>query len=212
MRLYASLFLFSLATPCFSQALIEHAAAASGGSVGALAGKPLGQSLGKILGNVEKTTAKAAKAKPEVPKTKEAADGEASRSKATSAGSTSSYPAFGPATASAGMPASSGGVTRQNRPSRTNTAALAEQSASDPLVAPVPPPIPVHHTSREEVVGIQPGTVRSDVLAKLGPPSSLVTIPDDGHLLEIMKYVSGNRWLGTVRLDNGSVVRVDSAQ
>ncbi len=209
MRLSTSLMLLTLTVPCFPQAMIEHAAAAAGGSTGALAGKPVGESLGKIFGKVEQTTAKAAKpktdktAKIEAPKAKEATGaGEASRT----------MPTFGAAVSSAGMPASSGGVTRHNRPSSPLAPVETEAAAAEPVIALTPRPIMVHQTTREDVVAIQSGMVRHDVIAKLGAPASSVTIPDDGHLLEIFKYVSGGRWVGTVRLDNGSVVKVDSAQ
>lgn len=216
MRLYTSLFVFGLAAPCFPQAMLDHAAAATGGAMGALAGKSVSQGLGKVLNKVETTTAKAAKAKPDTSKTKESSPAAASRTTASTSGSistpgsggSSSFQGYGSATSSEGMPASSGGVTRHNRPLRQ---APTEEAASEGAVAPVPPPIPVHHASLEEVVAIQPGTTRRVVLAKLGPPASMVTIPDDGHLLETFKYVSGSNWIGTVRLDNGSVVKVDSA-
>jgi hypothetical protein len=192
--------------------MMEHAAAAAGGSMGALAGKPVGASIGKIFGNVDKATTKAAKAKPETVKPNEHPEDEANRAKGTTGGGTTagygSGFGFGPATPGAGMPASGGGVTRQNRTAR----AAAESPALEPEAAPLPPPVPVHVTTQEEVAAIQAGTVRRDVLAKLGPASSMVTIPDEGHLLEIYKYTSGGRWLGTVRMDNGAVVRVDSAQ
>jgi hypothetical protein len=189
--------------------------------MGAIAGKAVSQGLGPVLNPLDKA-AKTGKTKPE-PKVKDSAnkkdwsDGDANRTKpAVSTASTGSsdggFPVFGPATAGAGMPAASGGVTRQNRPSRSSVAPLGEESMSAPAVAPVPPPIPVHHASRAEVSAIQPGASRSDVMAKLGPPASLVTIPDEGHLVETFKYVSGNSWVGTVRLDNGSVVSVDSPQ
>jgi hypothetical protein len=187
--------------------MIEHAAAAAGGSMGALAGKPVGDSIGKIFGNVDKAAAKAAKAKPETVKPREHAEDEANRSKGATAGFGSGF-GFGPATSGAGMPASGGGVTRQNRPAHPT----AESLVREPEAAPLPPPVPVHVTTQEEVSAIQAGTVRRDVLAKLGPAASMVTIPDEGHLLEIFKYTSGGRWLGTVRMDNGAVVSVDSAQ
>jgi hypothetical protein len=208
MRLYATVFLTTLALPCFGQVLVEHSAAAAGGTMGALAGKSVSQGLGAALTALDKAAAKTAKAKPAEPKTKEVTGGESSSVKPVSTTGTSaaSFPAYGQATAGDGMPASSGGVTRQNRP------VAQYQPAAEPLAPPVPPPPPVHYTSREEVTAIQAGTSRGDVIAKLGPPASMVTIPDEGHLVETFKYISGNNWIGTVRLDNGSVVKVDSPQ
>jgi hypothetical protein len=217
MRIHSGLVLLALAVPCFSQVLVEHSAAAAGGALGALAGKAVSDGLGATLTTVKKAAAdKPVKVPKDSAKKKDWSDGDANRAKppisTPSAGSSgSSFPVFGPATASAGMPASSGGVTRQNRPIRSNAASLEPESASAPAFVPVPAPI-VHHASREEVAAIQAGTPRSDVIAKLGPPASLVTIPDEGHLLETLKYVSANSWVGTVRIDNGSVVRVDSPQ
>jgi hypothetical protein len=217
MQLSASLILFTLAAPCFGQVLVEHSAAAAGGAMGAIAGKAVTQGLGSI-GNPLDKAAKTGKVKAEpknsAPRKDWSDGGDANRSKtqATAGASDASFPVFGPATAGAGMPASVGGVTRRNRAVQPIATTLTDESTSAPLFAPVPPPIPVHRASREEVVAIQPGTARGEVIAKLGPPASMVTIPDEGHLLETFKYVSGSSWVGTVRLDNGAVVKVDSPQ
>ena len=47
----------------------------------------------------------------------------------------------------------------------------------------------------------------------LGAPESTVSIPgDDGHLLEICQYWAKGEPVGTIRLDNGRVVSVQSQQ
>jgi hypothetical protein len=62
----------------------------------------------------------------------------------------------------------------------------------------------------EDLAIIQVGASEEWVVAVLGQPESKVTIPDDGHLLQICQYWSKGKQLGTVRLDNGQVVNVES--
>jgi hypothetical protein len=44
---------------------------------------------------------------------------------------------------------------------------------------------------------------------KLGPPSSRITMYDDGHLVEIFRYQARDTTFGVVRLSDGSVSRVE---
>jgi hypothetical protein len=60
--------------------------------------------------------------------------------------------------------------------------------------------------SQQDFAKVAEGESRSEVVSALGVPWSHVTIPDDGHLVEIMSWYDGNRRVGTVRLDNGKVV------
>jgi hypothetical protein len=47
-------------------------------------------------------------------------------------------------------------------------------------------------------------------VALLGAPASHVIVPDDdGHLRESCQFWANGRQLGTVRLDNGQVVKVE---
>ena len=61
----------------------------------------------------------------------------------------------------------------------------------------------------EELASVKVGATESDVLATLGQPESRVTIPDDGHMLQICQYWANGQPLGTIRLDNGQVVSVE---
>ena len=45
---------------------------------------------------------------------------------------------------------------------------------------------------------------REDVL-KLGPPASRISMFDEGHLLEIYRYMTGDTTLGVVRLADRAV-------
>jgi hypothetical protein len=71
----------------------------------------------------------------------------------------------------------------------------------------LPPP-----PSVEDFAKIKAGSSRQEVLAALGTPSSHVTIPEEGHLIEQMSYQYERRYLGSVRLDNGRVVEIKSAR
>jgi len=62
----------------------------------------------------------------------------------------------------------------------------------------------------EQLSSIKLGASAHEVVALLGEPSSHVSIPDDdGHLRESFQYWAQGRPLGTVRLDNGQVVKVE---
>jgi hypothetical protein len=51
----------------------------------------------------------------------------------------------------------------------------------------------------------------SDLRAALGAPESTVSIPgDDGHLIESCQYWANGEPIGTVHLDNGRVVSVQT--
>ena len=68
----------------------------------------------------------------------------------------------------------------------------------------------VKEPTAEELASIQVGASEKELFTTLGQPESKVTIPDDGHLVEICQYWSKGKQLGTVRLDNGQVVNVES--
>jgi hypothetical protein len=80
-----------------------------------------------------------------------------------------------------------------------------------PMVEAVAPGPPQKNLTGEEFGLIHEGSTAADVLTVLGPPSSRVVIPDDdGHLRESLQYwVKGNP-MGTVRLDNGRVVQIET--
>jgi hypothetical protein len=80
-----------------------------------------------------------------------------------------------------------------------------------PTVQAVPPGPPQKNLTGEEFTLIRVGSSEKEVLAVLGPPSSQIVVPDDdGHLRETFQYwVKGNP-MGTVRLDNGRVVQIET--
>jgi len=80
-----------------------------------------------------------------------------------------------------------------------------------PTVQAVPPGPPQKNLTGEEFGLIRVGSTEKEILAVLGPPSSRVVVPDDdGHLRESFQYwVKGNP-MGTVRLDNGRVVQIET--
>jgi hypothetical protein len=58
-----------------------------------------------------------------------------------------------------------------------------------------------------ELKDVEQGTSREDLL-KLGAPVSRITMFDDGHMLEIFRYASGDFTFGAVRLTDGVVTKV----
>jgi hypothetical protein len=75
----------------------------------------------------------------------------------------------------------------------------------------VPPGPPQKNLTGEEFALIRVGSTEKEVLAVLGPPSSQVVVPDDdGHLRESLQYWVKGSPMGTVRLDNGRVVQIET--
>jgi hypothetical protein len=85
---------------------------------------------------------------------------------------------------------------------------------SVPLVAPAPPvEFAAKEVTAEELSRIKIGASEREVLTALGSPSSRIAIPDDdGHLRKTYQYWAKGGPVGTVRLDNGYVVKVEVRQ
>lgn len=194
------------------QSLTEHAAAAAGATIGTAAGKPLGTALGKIFGEVDNTASTAATpktAKPAVSKAVPAkpaavappvATAHVAASPTSSVGGGDSSPATG-----------GGGGSTHSSASRRELPVPSEAAVPAP-VAPVFAQPVIREPTAEDVGKIQVGSSANELRESLGAAESTVSIPgDDGHLLEIRQYWSNGAQVGTVRLDNGRVVSVQTS-
>lgn len=172
-----------------AQALIEHAAAATGGTVGGVAGKKLSDGLTKIFEKVDATTKKAAKI------------GENGQAKQVDA---KGVPLLQVGPGSPKGRDTSGVVPPPPPARRAGVQTQAPPPVPAPVVVVAPPPPPPPEVKVEDLKKLIAGTKREEVL-KLGPPAARVTMFDDGHLLEIYRYMAGDTTLGVVRLIDGSV-------
>ena len=186
-----------------AQSLAEHAAAASGATVGTAAGKPLSNAITKIFGQTDTSTKKAASASVN---TKNAAKPEAESAPLVPAapqGGGGALPSLGGS--------SSGGGSTPSRHGGFAQRSTAQYAAINPPEAVIAVQEPPHkEPTAEELAGIHVGASAQELISTLGKPESTVTIPDDGHLVQICQYWSQGKQLGTVRLDNGQVVSVES--
>jgi hypothetical protein len=210
MRLPAAIALFGsflLVTGAQAQSLAEHAAAASGATVGTAAGKPLSNAITKIFGQTDTSTKKAASASVN---TKNAAKPEAEAAPLIPAAPQSGGGGGGGALPSLGGSSSGGGSTpsRHGGFAQRSTAQYAAINPPEVVLAVQEPPR--KEPTAEELAGIHVGVSEQELISTLGKPESTVTIPDDGHLVQICQYWSQGKQLGTVRLDNGQVVSVES--
>jgi hypothetical protein len=236
MRLLAATALFATFVSIANlqaQSLAEHGAAAAGATIGTAAGKPISNAVTKIFGQVDDQAKSASKTdvkvvRPASPGEKPSPAGPA----ATATGGAQTLPAGpgpAPAAASAGSP---GGTTdeltepasaarrarAESRRAATRLRRQRESAASEsaaalpaPIAAPVPVEPAVKEPTPEEVAGIQIGASEKDVVDALGVPASRVIIPDDdGHLRESYQYWAKGSQIGTVRLDNGYVVKIEA--
>jgi len=203
------------------QALTEHAAAAAGAAIGSGAGKSLSNSVTKIFGDTDKKTAEAAKPEAKKPDakntpgtvTKPAPDPLTAKSKPSPArsvdGPLAPSPSSGPHSAS---PARS---REARKPIHKDETATAVINAASMTPAPAPMRIAIEPVVKvptvAEIANIKVGTTEDELLAALGQPASRLSIPDDdGHLRETCQYWANGRQIGTVRLDNGQVVTVET--
>jgi hypothetical protein len=169
----------------FSQAIVEHATAAGGGSVGATAGKAVSSGIDHVFRSVGKQTAKAASVQT-APASKQAA--------------TTSAPAVGPVRSYTSRPHKvEPFVPSPSYPGETVQAAAPEEPRIVPTV--------------EELEKITLGTTREELISRLGKPSSRLSIPESGKLTELYHYAANGTHLGFVRLINGEVstVQLDPA-
>jgi len=197
-----------LAGSAWSQAFTEATAAIAGGTVGGVAGKKVSDGITNVFQNVNATASKAAKT-GKAP--------EAAVQKVTQ-GTT---PTRGTAQGTV-LQVGPGGVVKDHSlvpppPPAVRRAAVvppppppAATTTSSSYIQPIPvlPPPPPPQATPEALQTLASGTTRSDVL-KLGPPSSRITMFDDGHLVEIFRYQARDTTFGVVRLSDGSVSKVE---
>jgi hypothetical protein len=194
---------FLLVTAVQAQTLAEHAAAASGATIGTATGKPLSNAITKIFGQTDAATNKAASA-PAITKMPAKPEPEsAPLIQAVPRAGGGPLPSIGGSTSGGSAPSRHGGFA----PHRED----AEYASINPPEAVVAYQEPVQkEPTAEDFAAIQVGASEEQVVSALGQPESKVTIPDDGHLVQICQYWSKGKRLGTVRLDNGQVVNVES--
>jgi hypothetical protein len=239
MRMFAATALFATFVSIANleaQSLAEHGAAAAGATIGTAAGKPISNAVTKIFGQTEEQTKAASKTDVKVvrPATTGEKPSPAGPAAPAAGGSAQTLPA-GPGPAPAPASARSRGTSttdeltepalaaRRSRAESRRTAsrlrreresaASIDTTATLPLPSAAPAPVEpvVKEPTPEQVADIQVGASESDVVAALGVPASRVTIPDDdGHLRETYQYWAKGSQIGTVRLDNGYVVKVEA--
>ncbi len=181
-----------LALPAFPQVFAEHAGAVAGASIGSAAGKSVSESVRKIFSSTEEATAHAAGDKSEA---KKPAPEKASTPAPQTPGAAAPFMPVG----------SSGGGSRSG-------ARVTAPMPPAPAVASRASAPPAKEPTLQEFLSVHKGSNEGEVLATLGQPSSKITIPDEGHLTEILHYSSHGQPLGAVRVDNGQVVSVDPAR
>jgi hypothetical protein len=199
----------ALAGSGYAQSLAEHAAAAAGATIGTAAGKPMAKALSGIFNNVDDATATAATTGKKSAVTKTAPISSTGKSASTNRGA-------GPGAFSPGFGSSAPGdaaTADYVPPATTRSRHRAAQPHAPAIAIPVELPVaaePVKQPSREDLAAVQIGTTRQDLFAALGQPESHITIPDDdGHMRESCQFWADGRHLGTVRLDNGQVTKVE---
>jgi hypothetical protein len=178
-----------IVVPAFGQTLTEHGAALAGATIGSAAGKSVSNGITKIFGALDASAGKAAedkdKTKPPSPPVVTASP------QSLPVAAASAGPVSSPPRASASR--------RVSNRTESATSAVAMYNLS-PAIEP----------TLANLQSIKAGTP-GDTLAKtLGEPSSTITIPEDGHLVQVLRYRAQGQLLGVIHLDNGEVVKVDA--
>jgi hypothetical protein len=197
---FALLATLASSTVVYSQSLAEHAAAAAGATIGTAAGKPVSNALTNILGQVDQATAAAAASKPAAKTPAQIA--------AEQRAEQMSHPEGG--SQNKGAPAAAWAPTSVSaaRPVNRRSPAVAERSLPR-YITPQVVEKPMKDVTAEDLANIKIGSTGKDLQAALGVPESHVTVPADGHLIESCQYWAQGKQVGTVRLDNGQVVKVE---
>ena len=193
-----------------AQSLVEYSGAAAGGAVGGVAGKKVSDGVTGIFNKIDKATAKAAAADKDAAKDKNAPALEVGPGVPVSHASAPSASAHA-ATHTARARVEPGSVPPPppiHRAAAHRPAPAPESEAvamPAPVLPPPPPPPPVATVA--DLRGIAVGTDRSDVL-KLGVPAARIMMYEDGHLVEIFRYMSADSDIGVVRLADGAVASI----
>jgi hypothetical protein len=193
-----------------AQSLVEYSGAAAGGAAGGVAGKKVSDGLTAIFNKVDKATAKAARDKA-APKAAPAdkADKNAPLFDVGPGVPHSHAGAVAPGAAAGSAKLEPGSVPAPPEVHRTAVRRSAPRPAMDPVPPPIPPPPPPPPpmATAADLRSIALGTDRDDVL-KLGVPAARIMMYDDGHVLEIYRYMLKDRDLGVIRLSDGAVSSV----
>jgi hypothetical protein len=197
----STILVIMLSSVGWSQALVEHAAAAAGGSVGGVAGKKVSDGLNSIFGKIDKQTSKAAKGA--------SAGAAASNAPLLEVGPGVPKPTAPAPPASTAATATVAGYPPPPPPIRSTTVHKATVRVARVLPPAIPRIEPPESTpvTREELRLVTTGMQRPDVL-RLGIPAAKITMYDDGHLVEIYRYHSNDTTIGAVRLTDGTVSSV----
>ena len=201
-----------LAAIGWSQTISEFGAAAAGGAVGGAAGKKVSDGITNVLDKIDQhTTAAAASPAPKATVSVAPAPPllQVSPGIPGGAASVGGAPSAAPPSR---VPVARAAVTDSVPPPPPLPSELVKRAAPPkptpppvPVVAVAPPPPPV---TPDDLRAITPGESRADVL-KLGVPATRITMADDGHLLEVFRYMSGDTTFGVVRVIDGAVSQVD---
>ena len=197
MRILASFLLINVINAIgFGQTMTEFGAVAAGSAVGGASGKSVSNGITAIFGKVDQQTAKAA-AKP----TKKEQEPQTEALKVAPGAPKADpgdvpLPPAPPAKRTAPAPAP---VAQFVAPKE------ATRFSSFADVAPVLPPPAV--MSPEDLRTVSLGATRADVL-RLGPPSSKITMFEDGHVVEQYSYHQNGQKFGGIKLTDGVVSSV----
>lgn len=175
--------------PAFGQVLTEHGAALAGATIGSAAGKSVSNGITKIFGALDASASKAAE------------DNDKAKLPAPSVVTASpmTLPAAAPSAGTASSPSQARAPRRASVRTEPTTPAVATYNVT-PAIEP----------TLASLQSVKTGT-RGDVLAKtLGEPSSTITIPEDSHLVQVLRYRAQGQLLGVIHLDNGEVVNVET--
>jgi hypothetical protein len=204
--------LAGVASGVMSQTITEFGAAAAGGTAGGAAGKKVSDGITSIFGKVDQSTAaaaataapkSAAPAKPAAPLL-EVSPGVVGTALPPSAPAPKAAPKTPVSRASVidGVPPPP--PLPGERSKRVEPPKRLEPVTLVAVAAPPPPPPPV---TPDDLRSLTLGQSREDVI-KLGAPASRITMFEDGHLLEIFRYMSGDLTFGVVRVSDGAVAEV----
>ena len=194
-----------------AQSLVEYSGAAAGGAVGGVAGKKVSDGVTGIFNKIDKATAKAAAADKDTAKDKNAPALEVGPGVPVAHSSAPAASAHAATTHTARARVEPGSVPPPPPVHRTAAHRPAPAAEPEPVatLAPIPPPPPPPPpvATAADLRTIAVGTDRGDVL-KLGVPAARIMMYEDGHLVEIFRYMSADADIGVVRLADGAVSNV----
>ncbi len=202
MRIAVLLIVFCVV--CSGQVLVEIAAGALIGTAAGIGGKKISEEFDRAFAKMSNTLEKALREQKTVAPAPRKKGGLVAGPRVLAAAAPRGLAAAAPA----GSPRRAGAAQKVNAPAPV----AAELIPGSPLVLPSAVPTVPFAVTAEAFAQVKQGDTNRELIARLGSPTTKISMPEEGRVVEIYKYSSQGVELGSIRVVDGTVAEVKAAR